>query len=89
MEQDPLWIGTTRDVFQEQVVIDRLKSLTSTGATLHATPLSILAEIPSKPFDLVASSESNRSKISSSEVESGGSAELKQLCKKVLEYWLH
>ena len=70
MEQDPLGIGTTRDVFQlvgkEQVIIDGLKSLTSTGATLHATPLSIFAEIPPGPFDLVVSSESNRSKISSS-----------------------
>ena len=71
MEQDPLGIGTTRDVFQlvgkDQVIINKLKSLTSTGATLHATPLSILAKIPSGPFDLIVSSESNRSKISSSE----------------------
>ena len=68
--QDPLGIGTTRDVFQlegkKQLVIDRLKSLTSTGAKLHATPLSIFAEIPSGPLDLVVSSASKRSKTSSS-----------------------
>ena len=96
---DPLGIGTTRDVFQlkgkEQLVIERLKSLTSTGVKLHATPLSILAEMPSGPFDLVVSSVDNRPKTSSVQrsssgqsvgfevtrfsVESGGSAELKQL----------
>ena len=100
--QEPLGIGTTRDVFQldgnEQLVIERLKSLTSTGARLHATPLSILAEIPSGPLDLVVLSASRRSKTSSSvqrsssgqsaesivaksSVESGESAELKQLWK--------
>ena len=54
--QDPLGIGTTRDVFQlegkEQLVIDRLKSLTSTGVKLHATPLSMFAEIPLGPFEI-------------------------------------
>ena len=68
--QDPLGIGTTRDVFQlegeEQLVIDRLKSLTSTRAKLHATPLSIFAEILSGPFDSVVSSASKGSKTSSS-----------------------
>ena len=94
---DPLGIGTTRDVFQlkgkEQLVIERLKSLTSTGVKLHATLLSILAEMPSGPFDLVVSSVDNRPKTSSSvqrsssgqlvefrfSVKSRGSAELKQL----------
>ena len=68
--RDPLRMGTTRDIFQlegkEQLVIERLKSLTSTGAKLHATPLSILAEIPSGPLDLVVSSVDKRLETSSS-----------------------
>ena len=68
--QDPLGIGTTQDVFQlegkEQLVIERLKSLTSTGAKLQATPLSILAEIPSGPLDFVVSSVDKRPKTSCS-----------------------
>ena len=79
-------------------MIGRLKSFTSTGARLHASPLSILAEIPLGPLDLMGLSAVKRSKTSSlvqrsssgqsaefigaeSSLESGGSAELKQLWK--------
>ena len=66
---DLLGIGMTQDVFQleckEQLVIERLKSLTSTGVKRHATPLSTLAEMPSGQFDLVVSSVDNRPKTSS------------------------
>ena len=95
---DPLGISTTRDIFQlegkDQLVIERLKILTSTETQLHATPLSILAEIPLGPFDLVVSNVDKRQETSSVQrnssgqseyfkltrfsVESGGSAELKQ-----------
>ena len=63
--QDALGIGTTLDVFQlegiEQLLIERLKSFTSTGARLHAPPLSILAEISSGPLDLMGLSAVKRS----------------------------
>ena len=68
---DPLGIGTTLEDFQlegtEQLVIDRLKSLTRTGAILLATPFNIFAEIPLGPLDLVVSRLDKRSRTSSSE----------------------
>ena len=99
-----LWESVRLRMFSgnEQLLIERLKSFTSTGsrARLHASPLSILAdhEIPSGPLDLMGLSAVKRSKTSSSvqrsssgqsaefigaesSVESGESAELKQLWK--------
>ena len=62
--------GTTQDFFQQfgtrPNFSDRLKSMVTAGAMLGAVLLSILAEIPSGPFDLLTSSDESKSEISSS-----------------------
>jgi hypothetical protein len=65
-------IGTTQDLFQQWGTLgtlpsfkDKLKRAVTAGATLNAVNFSILADIPSGPFDLLTSSD-ERSEISSS-----------------------
>ena len=65
-----LGMGTIRDAFQAEgtlaLVIDKLNSLTRTGAILPATPFNIFAEMLSGPFDLDVSSSCSRPRTSSS-----------------------
>ena len=63
-----LGMGTTQEAFQAEgtlaSAIDKLKSLTETGAMLPATPFNIFAEMLSGPFDLDVSSSCNKPRTS-------------------------